>query len=102
MSRKFIVEMQVKQTLIIVRRALAEPKAAWAGGMPQASFAMSTTWMTASSDERTRSRLFGGWGVEAIVENRGVGEESAGAQAVKGWWNTNIGERLFASCRPQP
>jgi hypothetical protein len=54
----------------MVKRTPAEPKATWAGGIPQVSFAMLKTWMNTSSVGRTRS--FDCWDVEAIVEAGGV------------------------------
>lgn len=36
------------RTRIIVRRVQAEPRAIWAGGIPQASFAMVKTWINTS------------------------------------------------------
>jgi hypothetical protein len=59
----------------MVKRTLADPKATWAGGIPQASFAMFKTWMKTSNAGGTRS--FGCWDVEAIVVARGGCEEGA-------------------------
>ena len=61
----------------MVKRVLAEPRAIWAGGTPQASFAMVKAWMNTSNVGRTKSRPLCWWDVEAIVEVDGGCEESA-------------------------
>jgi hypothetical protein len=61
----------------MVKRVLAETRAIWAGGMPQASFAMSKAWMKTSNVGRTISCPSGRWDVEDIVETRGRCEKSA-------------------------
>lgn len=43
---------------MIVRRVQADPKAIWAGGKPQASFATLRSWVATSKPARTPSRLF--------------------------------------------
>ena len=61
----------------MVRRTTAEPRAIWAGGMPQVSLARLKTWINTSNVERAPSRPFGGWDVEAIVEAGGWCETNA-------------------------
>jgi hypothetical protein len=56
-----------KRTRIAVKRALAEPRAIWTGGIPQASFAMFKAWMNTSSVGITTSRPFVCWDTEAIA-----------------------------------
>ena len=48
---------------------LVEPaRAIWAGGIPQASFAIFKAWMNASRVGRAMSHPFCGWSVEAMSE----------------------------------
>ena len=53
-------------TLIIVRRTLTEPKATTAGVMPAISFARFRDTMATFNIEKTLSRPFVGWDLEAI------------------------------------
>ena len=66
----------MKRTLIVVRRATAEPIAIWAGGIPQVSFARVKACIGALNAERALSRLVGPWEVEVevMVKSRGEGE----------------------------
>ena len=61
----------MSRTLIVVRRTQADPKAIWAGGIPQASFAVLSTWMTPSNVERATSRPFFCLGFKNIVVDGG-------------------------------
>jgi hypothetical protein len=79
---------------MIVKRALTIPKAAWAGGIPQESLAISKPWMRMSKAETTRSRPFGRWDAEAIVETGDGNEETGWKNA-----NPNADERPFVSCK---
>ena len=60
----------------MVRRALAELMAIWAGGMPQVPPATPKAWMRTSNVERRPSRPFSSRGLEAIVEIRGGCEKT--------------------------
>ena len=53
-------------TLIIVKRTLTEPKATTAGVMPAISFARFRDTMATFNIEKTLSRPFVGWDLEAI------------------------------------
>ena len=67
------------------RRALAEAKTTWAGGIPQVSLAKFKVWMSTSSVERAPSRPFGRWGEDIAV---------AGSKCTKSAWE--------ACCQEEP
>ena len=81
-------------------RLLAEPKAAWAGGMTAAFFAISRTLMRVSNVRRARSRPFV-WGeLVVIAKTRGGREVEV--------WDTGCAEKpetaplpTRAGCHPE-
>ena len=76
-SRK-LVAVWGERTLIVVKRAPTELKAALAGGIRQLSSAKLKAWMSASNTEIGRSRFFCRREAEAIVEGGGECEGCEG------------------------
>ena len=62
---------RAERTLIVVRRTQADPRAIWAGGIPQPSFATLRTWMAPFNVERAISRCFDPSDFGNIVRFRG-------------------------------
>ena len=68
----------------MVRMTVTEPRAALAGVMLNASFAMFMVSMATFKEERTVSRRFGRWGLGSMVKSRGDCETTVRREGCNG------------------
>ena len=102
MNRKPNSAERVERTLIMARRTLTEPKAAFAGVIPDISFARFRASMATLNAERILSLHSCRWDFEAIVETRSRRKETVRHRGCEGEAEPNLGMSAaieYASCK---
>ena len=102
MNRKPNSAERVGRTLIMARRTLTEPKAAFAGVIPDISFARFRASMATLNAERILSLHSCRWDFEAIVETRSRRKETVRHRGCEGEAEPNLGMSgaiEYASCK---
>ena len=101
MNRKPNSAERVERTLIMARRTLTEPKAAFAGVIPDISFARFRASMATLNAERILSLPSCRWDFEAIVETRSRRKETVRHRGCEGEAEPNLGMSCNRICLVQ-